>query len=512
MTAAARTQVLLAAVCFGTTGTAQALGPGGLAPAGVGAARILVGGGLLVAVALVTHGLQMLARLPRRPVVAAAVAVAVYQLAFFAAVADTGVAVGTIVALGSAPAMAGAIEWAVEGRAPARSWAMATALACAGVALLAMAGADASISPLGVTLALVAGASYASYTLAAKRMLSAGHAPETVMAGAFGLGAVALLPVLAFTGAGWLAQPGGAALALFLGIVPTAGAYLLFARGLRRLSAAETATLTLAEPLTAALLGVIVLSERMSAPAALGARADPRRAARARRARGAAAGYRPGVTAVETVTAALRREILAGERPAGERLVEQELCARYGVARHSLRAALRALAAEGLVRVETNRGARVAHLDADEIVELYELRTALEVEAARLALERHGGRLPPAVHVALAELQRACADGVWSAINDTHADLHSAIVAAARSPRIEAAHQALDGELRLFLNQLEPLWSTEKLAADHAALVRGLERDGPAVLREHLGESAAALVAAEKDSGRPGRVGSPPAR
>jgi DNA-binding GntR family transcriptional regulator len=218
------------------------------------------------------------------------------------------------------------------------------------------------------------------------------------------------------------------------------------------------------------------------------------------------------VTAVETVAEALRREILAGDRPAGERLVEQELSARFGVARHSLRAALRALAAEGLVRVETNRGARVARLGADEIVELYELRTALEVEAARLALERHGGRLPPAVHVALAEFERACAGGVWSAINDGHTDLHSAIVAAALSPRIEAAHQALDGELRLFLNQLEPFWSAEKLAADHAALVRGLERDGPAVLREHLGESAAALVAAERDSGRAGRVGGPPAR
>ena len=246
--------------------------------------------------------------------------------------------------------------------------------------------------------------------------------------------------MLVITGAGWLAQPGGAALAIFLGVVPTAAAYLLFARGLRRLSAAETATLTLAEPLTAALLGVIVLSERMSAPAALGAvlilggllvlaAPEVRRA-----------GYRRGVTAVESVAAALRQEILSGERPAGERLVEQDLCARYGVARHSLRAALRALAAEGLVRVETNRGARVARLDADEIIELYELRTALEVEAARLALERHGGRLPAGVHVALAELERACEAGVWGAINDAHADLHGAIVAAALSPRIEAAH------------------------------------------------------------------------
>src|SRR3954449_10012910 len=260
-----RLQVLLASLCFGTTGTAQALGPDGLAPAGVGAARILVGGALLILIG------GSLRRLPKGPLILAAGAVATYQVSFFAAVADTGVAVGTIVALGSAPALAGALEWAVERRAPARAWAMATALACAGVAMLALAGADAAISLPGVALALCAGASYAGYTLAAKRMLGGGHSPETVMAGAFGLGAVFLLPVLAITGAGWMIEPGGAALIVFLGVIPTALAYLLFARGLKRLSAAETATLTLAEPLTAALLGVIVLSERMSAPAAVGA-------------------------------------------------------------------------------------------------------------------------------------------------------------------------------------------------------------------------------------------------
>jgi DNA-binding GntR family transcriptional regulator len=219
------------------------------------------------------------------------------------------------------------------------------------------------------------------------------------------------------------------------------------------------------------------------------------------------------VSTVETVTAALRREILEGARLGGQRLVEQELTARFGVARHTLRAALRALAAEGLVRVEPNRGARVARLSVEEIVQLYELRTALEVEAARLALERHRGRLPAPVHEALGALQSACEQGAWGPINETHTELHAAIVAAAQSPRIEASHAALTGELRLFLAQLEPLWSVERMAADHAALVRGLERDGPAVLREHLGESAAALVAAEKrDTGRADRVGGPSAR
>jgi drug/metabolite transporter, DME family len=257
-----RLQVLLASLCFGTTGTAQALGPAGLSPAGVGAARILVGGVLLVLVALLSSGLR---RLPRGPLLLGALAVAAYQLSFFAAVSDTGVAVGTIIALGSGPAFAGAVEWAIERRVPSRAWATATALACAGVAMLALSGADAAISPLGVLLALVAGASYAAYTYASKRMLAGGSSPEAVMAGAFGLAAVLLLPVLLITGPGWVATSDGLALALFLGVVPTAAAYLLFARGLKRLSAAETATLTLAEPLTATLLGAVLLHEHLTA-------------------------------------------------------------------------------------------------------------------------------------------------------------------------------------------------------------------------------------------------------
>jgi DNA-binding GntR family transcriptional regulator len=219
------------------------------------------------------------------------------------------------------------------------------------------------------------------------------------------------------------------------------------------------------------------------------------------------------VTAVDALAEALRREILAGERPAGSRLVEQELRDRYGAARHTLRAALRALAADGLVRIEPNRGARVARLTGEEVVWLNELRAALELEAAQLALERHGGRLPAAVHGALHELVRTCAEPVvWSAVNEAHAGLHGAIVAAAASPRIESAHRALSGELRLFLLQLEPLWTPERMAADHVALVAGLERDGPPVLRAHLRESAAALAAAQRDTGRPRRVGGAPAR
>jgi len=105
----------------------------------------------------------------------------------------------------------------------------------------------------------------------AKRVLRLGHAPERVMAASFALGGVLLLPVLATSDLGWLGTLDGAAMALFLGAIPTALAYVLFARGLRHLTPGETATLTLAEPLTATGLGILALGERPGVAAAVGA-------------------------------------------------------------------------------------------------------------------------------------------------------------------------------------------------------------------------------------------------
>ena len=198
---------------------------------------------------------------------------------------------------------------------------------------------------------------------------------------------------------------------------------------------------------------------------------------------------------VDLLAAELRRAILDGALPAGARLRERELCEDYGVARHTLRAALRALAAAGLVRIEPHRGARVVRLEPDDVRALYELRAALELEAAHLALERHDGRLPAPVHTALSELTAACGRAApWSEVNDAHVALHSAIVAASGSPRIVAAHDALNAELLLFLLELRPHLPLDELAADHVALVEGLPREGPSVLRDHLRRSAETLT------------------
>jgi DNA-binding GntR family transcriptional regulator len=198
---------------------------------------------------------------------------------------------------------------------------------------------------------------------------------------------------------------------------------------------------------------------------------------------------------VDQLAAALRERILDGELAPGRRLVERELVEAYDVARHTLRAALRQLQVEGLVRVEPNRGARVAALSPDDLGELFALRLALEREAAHLALERGDGRLPPAVHDGAQRLHRLAARRrtSWNELSRAHEAVHRGLVAAGGAPRVVRAYDALSTELALFLSQLRPVWARERLGPDHVALVRDIERDGPDALREHMAQALRAL-------------------
>jgi drug/metabolite transporter, DME family len=274
--------VLAAAVLFGTTGTAQALGPSGTTPLSVGMARLVVGGGVLGLLALVAAARRR-ARSPgpRRSatlvdlalMASTAVAFVAYQPLFFLGTSANGVAIGTVVALGSAPVLAGGLEWALTRRAPSGLWIGATALATAGVALLAFGGAPAGGGDLqvgGLLGSVGAGASFAVFAVAQRRLLDRGWPPLTVVGAMGGGSAILALPLLLTTDLSWVAAPGGAAMVLWLGLATTTLAYILFTRGLQGLRAATAAVLTLAEPLTAAILGVLVLGERLSPVAIVG--------------------------------------------------------------------------------------------------------------------------------------------------------------------------------------------------------------------------------------------------
>jgi drug/metabolite transporter, DME family len=274
-----------AAMLWGTTGTAQALGPEASDPGSVGALRIVVGAVSLVLVAL--PGLRRHRRHPghrRAPagrpdlptsalLALGGLAVAAYQVCFFAGVARSGVAVGTVVALGVAPFATGLLG-TVLGERVSRRWLGSTAGALVGVVLIvlgagAQAGAD-GIEPLGVAAAVGAGVAYSGFTIAARALILRGLPGGLVMAAFFTLGALVLLPLLARTDLTWVATPSGMAMVVWLGVVATGVSYLLFQRGLSGLRAGTVATISLVEPVTAALLGVLVLDERLSPVTAVG--------------------------------------------------------------------------------------------------------------------------------------------------------------------------------------------------------------------------------------------------
>lgn len=258
--------VLAAGVLWGTSGTSQALAPAGVSPWSVGALRLLAGGAALMLLAFLRGGLGA-GRWPFWATLAAGGFVAAYQLAFFTAVSRTGVAVGTLVAIGSSPVIAGILGFIVRGERPGRAWGIATALAVAGCSLLVGGGGALAVDVVGVLLALAAGTCYACYTMAIKVLLP-GRTSEAVMAVVFSLGALLLSPVLLVSDLHWVINPRGLAVVLYLGVVVTAVSYWLFAMGLRSVPVASAVTLSLAEPLVAALLGILFLGERLT-PVAL---------------------------------------------------------------------------------------------------------------------------------------------------------------------------------------------------------------------------------------------------
>lgn len=254
---------------WGTTGTAQALAPQAAQPLAIGTLRLIAGGIFLLLFLGASRVRFSLQKRDLPAVLLASGCMAAYQVLFFAGVKMTGVAVGTIVGIGSSPVLAGLLGWLFRGERPGARWGAATLLAIAGCALLALGGEEIQADPLGMLLAVGAGGAYATFSLASKDLLERQPA-ELVMAVVFSLGALLLAPLLLTQDLRWLAQPAGLLVILHLGLFATALAYLLFGQGLKRIPLATAVTLSLAEPLTAGALGVLLLGEILSLQAGLG--------------------------------------------------------------------------------------------------------------------------------------------------------------------------------------------------------------------------------------------------
>ena len=266
-----RLLVLFAAICFATTGTSRALGPDSATSLGVAAIRFIVGAIALIAITSFVRKPQVTtSSQPLYIWIIAGFGQAMYGATFFAAVHETGVAVGTVVALGSAPILTGVLSAVLFRSLPTRKWMLATTAAIVGMSLIVLSGSDANVSVAGIMYALCAGLGYALFALASKRIVESGVTSDIAMSRVFGIAAVMLAPTLLFVNTEWIFTVGGISLGLWLGIITVALAYWAYASGLKNLEARETTMITLAEPVVATILGALVLDERPAALAWLG--------------------------------------------------------------------------------------------------------------------------------------------------------------------------------------------------------------------------------------------------
>jgi len=262
--------LVLASLLWGTTGTAASFLPSSVSPLAIGASTMVIGG-LLLFVASARPGVVVLQdAAARRWLLLGAIGVVVYPLAFYSSMNLAGIAIGNVVSLGTGPVFAALLEWLFERQRLSGLWVACTSVAILGIALLAIGGegsaaASADLIAPGVALGLLAGLAYALYTYSSSRAIAIGHAPRGVMGGMFGLGAVALLPVLIVLGAPLLQSWQSVGIASYLAIGPMFAAYLLFGIGMRTLRSSTATTITLLEPVVATLLAVIVVGERLHA-------------------------------------------------------------------------------------------------------------------------------------------------------------------------------------------------------------------------------------------------------
>ncbi|MBX3099956.1 MAG: EamA family transporter [Salinibacterium sp.] len=257
--------LVLASLLWGTTGTAASFFPDSVSPLAVGSSTMTVGGLLLFAASLRPALRAIRDATSRRWLLLGALGVFVYPLAFYSSMSLAGVAIGNVVSLGTGPVFAALLEWVVERHRPSTLWAACTAVAIAGIVLLSL-GDESTDAPAivpGVLLGLVAGLAYALYTFCSSRGIRAGQSSRGVMGGMFGLGAVALAPVLVVFGAPLLQSWQSVGIAAYLALGPMFVAYLLFGVGMRTLRSSTATTITLLEPVVATVLAIVVVGERL---------------------------------------------------------------------------------------------------------------------------------------------------------------------------------------------------------------------------------------------------------
>lgn len=256
--------ILLGSVCFSFSGTFQQFAPSGATPFTITEARMLIGAAGLLFWCLLSRKFSVsFGSMRWKYLVLMAVSLLSFQLLFFSSVLKTGVAVGTVVAIGSTPIWTAIIEKTVFNKSPRSVWFIATTIAVVGIILLNLQNFSGQVNILYTFLPLLAGLAYALEIVFAKEAMQ-GSSSEVCMMIVMALVALFNLPSLFFNELTWAFTSRGILVCLGLGLVTASMAFALFFGGTKTTPAAVASTLGMAEPLGAALWGITLLHEPCS--------------------------------------------------------------------------------------------------------------------------------------------------------------------------------------------------------------------------------------------------------
>jgi DNA-binding GntR family transcriptional regulator len=202
----------------------------------------------------------------------------------------------------------------------------------------------------------------------------------------------------------------------------------------------------------------------------------------------------------EEVVMALRRAILNGEWQAGDRLREVALADRLGVSRPTVREAMRQLIQEGLLIQEPYRGTRVANPQPNILLEIADVRGALETLAARRAAEHGEATLRRSLEAALAELDRAAQSGDHMLMHEAHMHFHGLIFQASRSELLAQIWNLIQSRtaFALIWEQTSHPEARERLAPRHRVMAEAVLAGDPKIIdfvvEDHIRAAAKELV------------------
>jgi len=261
--------IIIASFLWGTTGTAASFSPD-ISSLAIGAFSMGVGGVLLVFTARSKLFIDYKLMLKQSKVLfLGAFSVAIYPLAFYSSMRLSGVAIGTVVSIATAPFFAAILERIINKKHMTKQWILSFIIGAIGIVLLTLgkdqsnhAAYSAHQQVFGILLGCIAGLTYAGYSWAARRLIESGVHSQSSMSGLFGCAALLLLPSLWFTGDNLFSSSVNTSVSLYMAVIPMFLGYLLFGFGLNFIHASKATLITLIEPLVATVLSVFIIGEK----------------------------------------------------------------------------------------------------------------------------------------------------------------------------------------------------------------------------------------------------------